>query len=131
MTKHSNASIWVQSGIVSFGIGCGKPGVPGVYTRVSDYQDWISNVTGSSQPGFVPYASAGADSDEGFVCPRPLPPTTTAAPGPGPTNTTRLVTDCDKSIFGRAESAVPSPLSASVSVLCALLPGLRLLAGDS
>lgn len=32
---------WYQVGIVSFGIGCGRKNVPGVYTRVSAYEDWI------------------------------------------------------------------------------------------
>ena len=32
---------WRQAGIVSFGIGCGRPGAYGVYTRVSQYVEWI------------------------------------------------------------------------------------------
>uniref|UniRef100_A0AC11CMI9 Uncharacterized protein n=1 Tax=Ovis aries TaxID=9940 RepID=A0AC11CMI9_SHEEP len=32
---------WVQVGIVSWGVGCGRRGYPGVYTEVSFYKDWI------------------------------------------------------------------------------------------
>uniref|UniRef100_A0A3B4FIV6 Acrosin n=1 Tax=Pundamilia nyererei TaxID=303518 RepID=A0A3B4FIV6_9CICH len=47
MTKKE--SVWVQSGVVSFGYGCAEPMRPGIYTRVSQYQKWISDtITGKS-----------------------------------------------------------------------------------
>lgn len=36
---------WVQLGIVSFGNKCGEPGYPGVYTRITEYLDWIRQNT--------------------------------------------------------------------------------------
>lgn len=34
---------WTQIGIVSFGNKCGVAEYPGVYTRISEYIDWIKN----------------------------------------------------------------------------------------
>ncbi|KAL2078679.1 hypothetical protein ACEWY4_026364 [Coilia grayii] len=52
-------SVWVQVGIVSFGVGCGDKHIPGVYARIPSYQRWISQIT-SSQPGFVTVRNTSA-----------------------------------------------------------------------
>lgn len=36
-----DGSQWHQMGIVSFGIGCGRAGVPGVYTMVEAFKPWL------------------------------------------------------------------------------------------
>ena len=81
---NQQGSVWIQSGIVSFGFGCARPGLPGVYSRVSTYQSWINSHIQSDKPGFVQFTSSGLDADSSYTCPGLPPPvvtvtTTTAA----------------------------------------------------
>jgi len=40
MLAHQNGKFYLV-GIVSFGKKCAEPGIPGVYTRVTNFLDWI------------------------------------------------------------------------------------------
>ena len=49
MTCEKNG-LWIQIGIVSWGVGCGRPNRPGVYTNVSRYFGWIQRLMANSAP---------------------------------------------------------------------------------
>lgn len=39
--------LFYLGGVVSYGIGCDS-GIPGVYTKIAEYIDWINENTGES-----------------------------------------------------------------------------------
>lgn len=41
--KHSDNRYYL-CGVVSWGVGCARPKLPGVYTEVSCYSDWIKTI---------------------------------------------------------------------------------------
>ncbi|KAM5307279.1 LOW QUALITY PROTEIN: serine protease 52-like [Glossophaga mutica] len=58
--QKKNRNIWYQLGIVSWGVGCGRKNLPGVYTKVSNYLLWITRETALSGRPYVNEPDSGS-----------------------------------------------------------------------
>ncbi|XP_010739121.2 tryptase [Larimichthys crocea] len=61
-------SKWIQAGITSFGLGCATSGIPEVFARVSEFQNWIMDQVTGANVSFVTFSSSGSDQDDSFTC---------------------------------------------------------------
>uniref|UniRef100_A0A3Q2QX12 Serine protease 27 n=1 Tax=Fundulus heteroclitus TaxID=8078 RepID=A0A3Q2QX12_FUNHE len=108
-------AIWVQSGIASYVYGY-YLSRPSIYTRVSQYEEWIRDRVTGMEAGFVTFTSPGEDSDLNYTCPTQAPTTPYSYFTSYPYYFTT-----DDSIFSSGETLIPITHLVSLSALVLLL----------
>jgi secreted trypsin-like serine protease len=116
VTDPSGAAVLL--GATSSGIGCARPGFPGIYTRLSTYRDWIVQTMGLAAPG----APAGVTASPGLAS--ATVSWTAPAPGSRPLTSFRVAASTGAAVevpasLRSVSVPVPSGASASFTVTAA------------
>ena len=109
--------VWYHHGVVSFGSGCGDPGVPGVYARTASYNDWIlSNTNGE----IVATHAVNACSSGTCSC----ADNGSATVDINPFSATEAVTTTEQAVTSTAVSEAAATTEApSVAITTTIVPG--------